>query len=520
MPLLLTVSTATYVASAAVVEALASPRGARSLWRRWGIMAARLLCLAAIFAFWLGLLWRPVMAATFSLATVGFLVAVSRAKQSLLGEPLHFLDLPLIPQALRHPRLYYAEVLTAPGRLGWAAAAVLIFSAVMVIGLAGEPPLTAPAGPAWRLALVSAAFLLFLLTRFAPVASAVRRLTAGLCYERDPAKAVAEGGLLASMLAQYCGWLTQGWQRKTRPRQRRPAHTASCPAALPHLVAVQCESFVDPCRYFDDAPALPAFREARAAAVRHGALMVPAGGAYTMRTEFGFLTGATPEELGLDCLNPYVRGDRWPWPSLAHSLAAEGYATDFVHPHDLRFFRRHRMMPSLGFEHLHGADAFRAAARHGPYVSDAAVGEFVMELLTHSAGPRLVFAVTMENHGPWPSGRLASPSLTARQTYYQHLENGDRLIGMLRSRFRDLDRPVVFCFYGDHSPLLPFDKQPPAPATEYFLDVSRGSSREANPGAESLAVEDLGDAALELVSVTAGRDILPLSRNGDTRPQA
>jgi len=516
MPLLLTVSAAAYVVAAAVVEALAAPRGARHFGRDGGIMAARLLCLAAIFAFWLGLLWRPVMAATLALSTVGALVAISRAKQSLLGEPLHFLDLPLIPQALRHPRLYYGEVLAAPARLAGVVAGVLMVVAGLVLGLAMEPPLAAPHSPVLRLALWSAPLLLFLAPRFAPVAVAVSRLTANISNERDPGKAVREGGLLASMLAQYCGWLAQGFQRRTRPLRRRLT-SAATPEARPHLVAVQCESFVEPGQYFDDAPALPEFREAQAAAARHGALMVPAGGAYTMRTEFAFLTGASAEELGLDSLNPYVRGDRWPWPSLARSLAAEGYATDFVHPHDLRFFRRDRMMPALGFEHLHGPDAFREAARHGPYVSDAAVGEFVMTLLTRSAGPRFVFAVTMENHGPWASGRLPAPGLTARQTYYRHLENADRLIGMLRSRLASLDRPVVFCFYGDHSPLLPFDQQPPAPATEYFIDVSRRSSPALNPGAQSLAVENLGGVALELVSAAARPDISPRGGNRGTR---
>src|SRR5690606_24085107 len=62
---------------------------------------------------------------------------------------------------------------------------------------------------------------------------------------------------------------------------------------LPHLVAVQSESFFDPRPLFAGIrpEVLAEFDRLRSDAVAHGKLKVPAWGANTVRTEFSFLAG-------------------------------------------------------------------------------------------------------------------------------------------------------------------------------------------------------------------------------------
>jgi phosphoglycerol transferase MdoB-like AlkP superfamily enzyme len=273
------------------------------------------------------------------------------------------------------------------------------------------------------------------------------------------------------------------------------------------VLAVQCESFIDPARIFRHAPDLPSFRAAKHDAAAQGPLDVPCGGAYTMRTEFSFLTGISPEALGCDRFNPYARAERREYPSLAKTLKAAGYETDFVHPHDLHFFRRDAVMPALGFDRLHGADEFRTAPRCGPHVSDAAVAGYLGQLLEESNEPRFVFAVTMENHGPWFPGRFPGCS-SARDAYLQHLVNSDRMLGMLTGLASCLDRPLVLCWYGDHSPILNYDIAHERPPHTDYLITSTEPSRSSAPQPSTLCAHELPSVLLSLIG--------DISRSQDT----
>jgi phosphoglycerol transferase MdoB-like AlkP superfamily enzyme len=107
-------------------------------------------------------------------------------------------------------------------------------------------------------------------------------------------------------------------------------------------------------------------------------------------------------------------------------------------------------------------------------VSDPAVARYVGELLRKSDEPHFVFAVSMENHGPWRPGRLGEPDADARDLYLQHLRNSDLMIGALLELGRSLDRAVVLCFYGDHSPILRYDfPRVNPPLTDYFIHSSQ-----------------------------------------------
>lgn len=493
---------------ASALELAAARKRCWHTWFSFRAVLSRAALFLVVYALWLGILGRPWSALLFGLGTVGFLVAASRAKQKLLHEPLVFLDLQFLGHALRHPSLYYGHVLLRPRNLALVAGVVLAATLVAAL-LHFERPLHLAWFPGWRAALASIPLLLWMATRRPGIGARIWRTLAAPADCLDPAAATERWGLFVPMIAQHGRWVSEGCSRHSARTFAAP-FLAEANHLHPHVIAVQCESFVDPARFFRHAPELPTFRAMQKTALAHGPLRVPAGGAYTMRTEFSFLTGLAPESLGCDRYNPYARTEKGNYPSLAKILRAAGYATEFVHPHELAFFRRQIVMPALGFERLHGARAFRGAERIGAHVSDAAVAKFIARRLVEAEGPRFIFAVTMENHGPWSPGRLDSCD-SPRETYLRHLANSDRMLELLADCCAGLDRPSVLCWYGDHAPILDYDFPCLAPPLSDYLIAATHAPSPDFLCPEILAAHQLAPLLLSLLETETA--IIPDNRH-------
>ena len=158
--------------------------------------------------------------------------------------------------------------------------------------------------------------------------------------------------------------------------------------------------------------------------------------------------------------NPYRRFARSGVATIASALKARGYRTLCIHPYPASFFARDRVFPELGFDEFVDLGYFAAAERQGPYVADAEVTRRIVAAL----GPRMfVFAITMENHGPY---HLEGDDELA--VYLGHLRNADRMIAEVCGAMRE----GVFCLYGDHVPGLPraYDD----PRTDYLIWSNKG----------------------------------------------
>jgi len=91
---------------------------------------------------------------------------------------------------------------------------------------------------------------------------------------------------------------------------------------------VQSESFFDPrLLHRGIADGVLGNYDALRAAGASGRLAVPGWGAYTMRTEFAFLSGIGANRLGVHRFNPYRRFARQPISTLAWYLRTIGYRT-------------------------------------------------------------------------------------------------------------------------------------------------------------------------------------------------
>lgn len=248
---------------------------------------------------------------------------------------------------------------------------------------------------------------------------------------------------------------------------------ASLPAAaeLPDIIILQSESFFDPARLkrIDKDGSLPELRRL-STRYRHGDLWVPAYGGGTIRTEFETLTGLAMKEFPTTEY-PYFRlTNKDPVPSLAHTLAAKGYRTLAIHPNTRDFWNRAATFARMGFADFDAAEHFAGAQRIGWYPGDDALIDHMLERLGQATSPIFMFAISMENHGPYDGYPNVDPEKVAAQEvpdgidpvaaarlrgYLHHLDNADRTLGRLVGALEKRKRRSLLLFYGDHLPALP-----------------------------------------------------------------
>lgn len=273
------------------------------------------------------------------------------------------------------------------------------------------------------------------------------------------------------------------------------------------VVVVQCESFADPVELFGDASlALPGLAAAKTLSCKSGRLLVPGFGAYTMRTEFGVLFGLSEEQLGLRRFDPFLTGADYASWALPNRLAREDWVCHFVHPHDLRFYGRDTLMPEAGFDTLNDETTLPPRDQEaGRYVTDEAVCDKILELAKSSSGSCFIYAVTIENHGPW-SASAASGAQSGREAYLRLVRKSDAMLSRLLGELPRLNRPVVLCFFGDHRPSIPRESEPGGDKHTPFVLVRFDKSGQPMRS---------GDASGDATPAQLHHDILAAIGSGD-----
>ncbi|WP_310473803.1 sulfatase-like hydrolase/transferase [Sandarakinorhabdus sp.] len=417
------------LAATIVADALVRPRGRRSLaglWLHLWIILATGGLVQLLFG-------NALVAGLVALGVVALLAVVSNAKNAMLGEQLLFSDLALVVAVFRHPQ-FYLSALTS-----WQLAA-LIAGALAAAGLL-----------AWQFVFSLTAHLTGLAQML--VAVLVIRISLalppwrGLAVRPDARADMARHGLLGSLLLYW--WR---WRRSIDPPVENEALLVP---TVQLVVVVQCESFADPAELFGDpALALPGLAAARGVAWVQGRLLVSGFGAYTNRTEYGVLFGRDEDELGFRRYDPYLTALGEASHALPARLGRAGWRSLFVHPHDLGFYSRDLIMPAAGFAELVGPEAFCMPARgEHRYVSDAAIADVILDRAGSAAGPGLIHAVTIENHGPWPADDGGSYGKRS-SAYLKLVCKGDAMLTRLIAGMAALKRPALLLFYGDHRPSI------------------------------------------------------------------
>ncbi|MEQ8281595.1 MAG: LTA synthase family protein [Parvibaculum sp.] len=492
-----------FIAFAAVLilERFVKPRRRGTpILHKVGLLAAMPLILFYVSI--LMLTYRPVFSTAFVIIVFLGIVIVNNAKVRELREPLVYSDFALLRQAIAHPGLYVTYI--GP----WKVAAVLCAGTIAIMaGLIYENPFVRRDEAAEWIPTLAYCLVVFgsiyAITR-GPLRNEFRQILRTFGPSADIREDVDKLSLVTTLIFYFflAGESEEATARSRKNEDEDRARPVGQANLQPSVVVVQSESFFDARRIMEKPPAgfLKHFSRMAAEARYSGRLRVPAWGANTLRTEFAFLSGIPDEAMGVDRFNPYLGYCAKPVWTIASYLRSVGYRTVCIHPFHKSFFRRDRAYPHLGFDEFIDIASFSAADRIGPYMSDASVAAKIEAVLKDSVQPVFVFAITMENHGPWTKPRIevpenirvASPLRSkAVQQYLSHVQNADRMIGHLRKVLHEMKRDAVLCFYGDHLPSLPkafralrYDD----PRTDYFIwhKRAREEKRSANISADAL----------------------------------
>lgn len=423
----------------------------RRPWTAWGLHVGVWLTSHALLTLLLG---RPWFACAVVLAFLLTLVLVNNAKVAALREPFVFQDYEYFTDAIRHPRLYIPF-------LGWwkFLGAAAGFIGAVIVGFWGE------AAPEHRFAW-QGQLAAILIVAGGGVTLMVLASRKSLPVSFQPDLDILNLGFLA------CLW--RYGEEECRPLVVASPFDFLVPRdgndKLPHLIAVQSESFFDARALCSGIrpDVLEQFDRLKAEAVCHGRLKVPAWGANTVRSEFAFLAGISDDKLGVHRFNPYrAIAAGLDFPSLASFLKGLGYRTVCIHPYPASFYRRDRVSPRLGFSEFLDIREFDRSLCFGPYISDASVADKIAEIVREASVPLFVFAITMENHGPLHLEQVAPSDMASFYSvpppagcddltiYLRHLRNADQMAAKLRMLLTECDRPASLCWFGDHVPIMP-----------------------------------------------------------------
>lgn len=438
-------------------------------------LALNTLPALTLFALLLALTRRLLLSSWLVLLAVAALYAANMAKLGTLQTPLLPADLRFLAEPGPAVQLFshYLHVDAAHALL-------IAVGLVLTVLMCRERRLAGLAG--WRAPALGAAALLAGIGLMSG-ASPWRRLYHSAEIAFQPwalSDSTTHTGLIGSLLLYH--WQIGGGDVPPADREAAiallQAHGPALRAALanattanerPDIVVVQSESLFDPARLRGVLSGRYLRQYHRlASGARAGDMQVPTYAGGTIRTEFEVLTGAPLASLG-GIQYPWLELGRDEYPGLVRVLNAHGYRTTAIHPNAAAFWNRARAYPAIGFNRFIDGSEFPSDQIVGLFTADAALTDRILTELDDDGPPQFLFAVSMENHGPfdWRPG-LDAQRLGALQmpeeldaggrlwfgNYLYLLDDADRELGRLAEALKHRKRRTLLLFYGDHLPDL------------------------------------------------------------------
>ena len=328
-------------------------------------------------------------------------------------------------------------------------------------------------------------------------ASEVPELLNGLLSENEN-----DSGILASALKRQ---EENGTEKNTllavagESKENQPAQSArKKKGQVPDIIVVMNETWSDLHAigsFETNQDYLPFTRNLTKNTIK-GNLYMPVVGAGTSNSEFEFLTGNSMAFLtgGSNAYELYVKSNL---PSLARTLASQGYSRTGLHPYYGNSWKRSTNYPLLGFERflsledIIGQDLVDAQRNNEidftefservealfpdenvllrRFVSDSFDFRYLENLYRQRDPnvPFFMFNVTMQNHGSYQAGYTNFDQqirLTSTKDYYPYanrflslIYESDKALSELIEYYSDVSRPTIILMFGDHQPSIETD---------------------------------------------------------------
>ena len=249
--------------------------------------------------------------------------------------------------------------------------------------------------------------------------------------------------------------------------EQRAAAVAQFNEIKPTVIAVMNESFTD-LSCFEQLKAAgyfgPNYYNSLPDTLVRGTMLASVTGGGTANSEFEFLTGATTAFVGVGKI-PYQLYQMSDVDSLAKDLKELGYVATAMHPQNPVNYHRDKIYQQLGFGEFLSIDDFGDTPYYHNGVCDYVTYDKILELLRTDERPQFIFDVTMQNHGGYKIGSVPAEELTnywvegasentnaMLNTYLTCINASDRDLEYFINELRNIGRPVVLVFFGDHQP--------------------------------------------------------------------
>ena len=194
-----------------------------------------------------------------------------------------------------------------------------------------------------------------------------------------------------------------------------------------------------------------------------GTMISPVTGGGTANVEFEYLTGDSLAFLPSSTVayQLYLYDG---CPSLVSQAKDLGYHTIAFHPYLSSGWNRTSVYPWLGFDEVHFQEDVQDPQYIRNYVSDLSDYEQLFRWTEESAGPTMIFNVTMQNHSGYSQGWNnlsgdvtvtggAKPSSITTQ-YFSLMKESDQAIQALVEHYSQVAEKTLIVFFGDHQPPL------------------------------------------------------------------
>ncbi len=241
------------------------------------------------------------------------------------------------------------------------------------------------------------------------------------------------------------------------------AASASVSKEKPNVIVIMSESFWDITKLNDLKFSKDIVENTHK--YQKGQIAAPIIGGGTANSEFEALTGMSISSLspGIIVYNAYLRTQT---PSIASVLKDNGYSTTAIHPNYGWFYNRDKVYSYFGFDNFYDVDKFDLSSQcKGPYISDYALVDKIMDTLNSSDKPAFIFGLSMQNHDPYidkysshdvtvESDKLDSQQKNIVGNFAQGIYDADQSLGKLIQELQKSKKPTLLYFFGDHAPRL------------------------------------------------------------------
>lgn len=139
-----------------------------------------------------------------------------------------------------------------------------------------------------------------------------------------------------------------------------------------------------------------------------------------------------------------------------------GFSTTAIHSYNGSMYKRNIVYPKIGYDEFIDAEEMKYNDHEydSSVINDQSIYLEILDILKSSDEPKMVGAVTMQNHSPYQQANYPNLEFNLKEPYeeswliqasFQSLHESDRYLGEFIEALDELDEKTVVLWFGDHA---------------------------------------------------------------------